>query len=85
MCMEIATKTGVVSFETTWETNNGDKVSIKDMEDSHLLNAVHFLEERMRGETTSTDSRLRGQVLPAVEHNRNVLLNELLSRSETGN
>lgn len=29
-----------------WETKNGDKLSIRKMSDSHLTNAINFLEKQ---------------------------------------
>lgn len=29
-----------------WTTKQGDKISIKRMSDSHLTNAIHFLEKK---------------------------------------
>ena len=30
-----------------WETKNGDKLSIRNMSDSHLINAINFLEKQV--------------------------------------
>ena len=34
------------SGEIRWKTRNGEEIPIKDMSDSHLMNAIHMLEKQ---------------------------------------
>lgn len=66
-----------ITSETEWRTKDGQRVRIRDMTDSHLLNTINVLRGKSRkGTTFKTDDVRRREWL-------NVMANEAYKRGLT--